>query len=347
MGGGGESMYYIAAKTRGGRAQTLVWVVDRDGRFASAPDTVALEIAVDAFWQFNPTRDGWLAYSHGPDERALWALPMDQALAGRFDFGKRRVRSTGYVHGALSPDGRWILVARPGYGPDMRRLSVVPFEGGAEIVVGEGAISHQTWTRDGSVVFTEASPSGARVIEVRIPSRQRRELGTLADQAVTDLEVLADGRVLWVPDDHRPVKLGRPGETPRAFSSPPWLASMMDVNASADGGRAVVTGYAAGFDTVVVATLRLDDGTWTPVWRGRAEGGSAKWLHDGSLLLVVRPTRQTTELYRLPPGGRVQRMGGLAGLTVGADASLDGRSILVTTSEYRGDVWIARLGEPR
>lgn len=154
--------------------------------------------------------------------------------------------------------------------------------------------------------------------------------------------------MLWVPADHRPVRLGRPSEPARSFQLPPWLASVLDVDPSPDGERAVLVGRNRGLDTVVVATLHLEDGTWTRQWSGVvARAGSVKWLRDGSVLVVLHPTAETTELHRLRPGSGMERIAAVPGPVAGADPSHDGRLLLVTTSQYKGDVWIARLGERR
>ena len=347
FGGRDDWMYISTAKMRGGRIETLRWTIDRGGRLASAPDTVALDVPMDNYWRLHPSADGRLAYSQGPDERALWALSLEDALTGHFDATKQRVRSTAFLRGDLSPDGRWILVARPGYAPDIRRLSIAPFDGGDEIALGEGAISHQSWTSDGNVVFAESGPSGARVIEVRMPSRQRREIGVLDDKSVTELEVMADGRILWVPEDHRPLKVVRPGGSTRFVDSPSWISLIAAVDPSPDGVHVLVTGWTRGIDTLIIATLNLEAGTWTSQWKGVVEAGSAKWVRDGSILVTLSQSRGRAVLYRLRRGSGLQEMGSIPALTVAAEPSRDGRRLLVTTGEYKGDVWIARLGEPR
>jgi hypothetical protein len=299
------------------------------------------------YWRMHRSVDGRLAYSHGPDERALWALSLDDALAGRFARAKERVRSTAFLRGELSPDGRWILVARPGYIPDTWRLSVTPFDGGDEITLGEAAISHQSWTSEGHVIFAEPGPQGIRVVEVRVPSRQRRELGVLPDDAVSELEMLSDGRILWVPDDHRPLRLRQPDGSIHNIELPAWLPTLSTVDPAPDGVHVVATGWTRTLDTLVIATLNLNDGTWTSEWRGMVEYGVAKWLHDGSILVTLNPSRGSTELHRLRRGRGLARIGSVPGLAVGADPSRDGRRVLVTTAEYKGDVWIGRFGEPR
>jgi hypothetical protein len=320
--------------------------VDPDGHF-SAPDTFAIDVGRNPFWIPRPISDGRFAFSRGPDERGLWVLPMQEAFAPTLKAVRRRAHSTAYLQGQISPDGRWILVTRPAARQGVQRVDVVSAANGPEVRVAEGPITAQGWTPDGDVLIAEAAPSGTRVTQFHIPSRTRRELAVLPDRGVEDIAMLRDGRLLWLPADHRPFRLTRPGESPRSVDVPSWMSTVVGFDVSPDGAKLVVSGWIPGFDTIAVATARLEDESWTREWNAAVEYATVRWLRDGTVLVFSNPTRFATEVYRLRPGGPIQRLGLLPGLTVGADASADGSVILVTTSEYRGDVWIARLGAPR
>ena len=346
MGGHAGAMYFVRAETRGASVETHRWHVDSEGRFSS-PDTFAIDVGRHPFWIPRPIADGRFAFSRGPDERALWVVPMKEALRPALKPASRVAHSTAFLQGQISPDGQWILVTRPAARQGMQRVTVVPTAGGAEIRVAEGEITAQGWSPDGDILLAEAASSGTSVTRFEIASRTRRQLAVVPDGGVGDIALLGDGTLLWVPGDHRPFRLAQPGQSPRSLDLPPWIVTIVGFDVSPDGTQLVVSGWIPGFDTIAVATVRLDEGSWTREWKAVAEYATVRWLRDGSVLVFSNATRLATEVYRLRPGGATQRLGILPGLTVGADASRDGSRILVTTSEFRGDVWIARLGTPR
>jgi hypothetical protein len=272
---------------------------------------------------------------------------MREAVGNELDPSRRRVHSTAYLQGQLSRDGRSILVVRPGSRPGVQRVSILPFAGGAEVTIAEGDISAQGWTGGGDVLIAESAPTGVRVIQVHPSSKQRRQLAIVRDVSLQSIDLLADGRLLWVPNEHHPIRVAVVGDSARSIELPSWLSVISNLDASPDGKRVVVSGWNPALDTLVIATLNLDDATWARHWSGFVEYGGVRWQRDGSVLVYLNPTRLFTELHRLRPGAGMIRLGTIPGLTVSADVSADGSAVLVTTSEYKGDVWIGRLGEPR
>ena len=69
----------------------------------------------------------------------------------------------------------------------------------------------------------------------------------------------------------------------------------------------------------------------------------AKFLADGSVVIPVWETQESVTLYRLRGPGRIERVGTIPRPVEQMSVASDGRRVVVSTREFQGDIWLARI----
>jgi hypothetical protein len=109
-----------------------------------------------------------------------------------------------------------------------------------------------------------------------------------------------------------------------------------------------MTGWNATGDSVLLYEIRLRDGNLTRLASLFGEEENATWLADGSILVAVQETIGIATIYRVRGPGLIE---GVIPRPIGVrghiSASLDGRRLGVTTEQYHGDIWLAKVSLTR
>jgi len=69
----------------------------------------------------------------------------------------------------------------------------------------------------------------------------------------------------------------------------------------------------------------------------------AAFLADGSVVIPVWETQESVTLYRLRGPGRIERVGTIPRPVDQIRVTSDGRRVVVSTREFQGDIWLARI----
>ena len=69
----------------------------------------------------------------------------------------------------------------------------------------------------------------------------------------------------------------------------------------------------------------------------------AAFLADGSVVIPVWETQESVTLYRLRGPGHIERVGTIPRPVDLMRVASDGRRVVVSTREFQGDIWIARI----
>jgi len=160
------------------------------------------------------------------------------------------------------------------------------------------------------------------------------------------MSALATGGVAWIPSSLRSVRVWRAGdERPRDLPLPAGVESIWRLSTASDGARVVTVGWNATEDSMRVDMLSLVDGRATHWATLSGEGASRPVvLADGTVTIAVAETQDVNVLYRLRGPGRVERVGSIPRPVIGLTESVDGRRVVVSTMEPRGDIWLAHVG---
>ena len=319
----------------------------RSGTFGGHADTILLISQAT----FDVTADGnALVYSEGSDEYGVWALGLDDALRGRFPAERRIFSSTSLAAGIIAPDGQHVLLAHRGAGLAGERdvIDVATFTGRESLTHAPSGtvMGSPRWTPDGAAFcYIEQGDKGVRLVTVEARTGARRSTFSPGDSSVFDLAPLAGGGWAWLPQSAHAVRVWRPGEgSPSELPIPQGNESVWELSAAPDGTRLVTVGWNATEDSLRVHVHTLADGRAThwATFFGE-DAGRPVVLADGSVMVFIWETQEIVTLYRLRGPGRVERLGTVPRPVEKIGMSSDGRRVVVSTREFQGDIWLARV----
>ena len=342
---------WLQLRKQGSRRWAVVRVpIDaRSGTFAGRADTVLVTSQGD----FDITADGGaVVYGEGTDQYSVWAVDLTDALRGRFAAQQRLLSSTSQTWSAVSPDGDRVVVAHrgPGLGGERDVIDVVSSAGHAILthapsgaLVSFGPVG---WMPDGAAFFyAERADSAVRFITVDGRTGARLATFAIGDSTVVSFDPLAGGGWVWIPPQLNGLRLQRPGEPqPRDLPKPDRNGNVFSVAAAPDGARLVTIGWNATNDSMRVHVISLPDGQparWATFF---GEGAAnTTFLADGSVVIPVWETQESVTLYRLRGPGRIERVGTIPRPVDQMRVASDGRRVVVSTREFQGDIWLARI----
>ena len=342
---------WLQLRSPGSRQWAVVRVpIDaRSGTFAGRPDTVL----VTSQEGFDVTADGGaVVYGEGTNQYSVWAVELTDALHGRFAGQRRLLSSTSQTWGAISPDGDRVLVAHRGPGLDGERdvIDVVSFAGRAVLTHSpSGALvsfDDAGWMPDGAAFsYAERADSAVRFVTLDARTGARLATFAIADSTVVSFDPLAGGGWVWIPPSLNGLRVQRPGEPrPRDLPTPDRNGNVISVAAAPDGGRLVTIGWNATNDSMRVHVISLPDGRavrWATFFGEYV--AKAAFLADGSVVIPVWETQESVTLYRLRGPGRIERVGTIPRPVDQMREASDGRRVVVSTREFQGDIWLARI----
>jgi tRNA A-37 threonylcarbamoyl transferase component Bud32 len=311
----------------------------RTGRFAAQWDTVYTGLGVS----FDVTADGHaLMVAEGSAEFSAWELDLTDALRGHFSEADRLLQSTTPLRVAVNPTGNRVLILRSGATGKPDQLSVAPYGGSTEMSIRlEGGLRGWSWGPDSVTVgLAERIPTGGRrLVRVDVRSGARESVLATPDSLLADWAPLPDGGWAWMPSFASILRLQHRGESaPRDFPLGAWYQGVT-MGMAQDGERFVVTAWtSASDDSLGVGVLSTSDGSFTPWATVAVEGGTARILPDGSILVQAYETSQTVTLYRLRGPGRMKRLGTIPRAVTTMDVANDLHRATVVTRGRRFSV---------
>ena len=312
-------------------------------------DTVFSRLQMSGDGNFDISLDGErLVHSAGPLEATLWTIDTLRTKERRFA-ATRVLSSTTYLRGRISPAGDRIVVARevPTSGGRASDFSILPREGGAESRIA-GGVPHLLdleWSPDGATIMylhgIEANK--VRLMESDTMGRRTREIARLEESAATAFHPLPDGAVCTIPPERRSLSIiRRRGKGDVTWRAPDWIGSIWSVSRSPDAKLLAVLAIDPPGDSIVVATVDIENGRFTKVGSlGGEWPGRIRWLEDGSIVFDVVETQGGWGLYTTRPGGPTRRLGALP-VGESFSASRDGSHMTAINFSVKNDVYVIR-----
>ena len=297
---------------------------------------IAQPAAGSEAWGAEYSPDGsHVIVASGNGEATLWtAARPDTAVT--FDVGEGRLNDA-----AFSPDGSRIALA----GQDGTAWLLCPLDSCPPRALRghSDAIHSVEFSRDGTLLLTRSADNTVRVWRVSqasepvtLQARSARILSAAADPDISSvLGGLSDGRVLtWTSDPTEKVVLAGGSEPAEPESFPADAGSIIDVNFSPDGSRAVT----ASADGVVkvwnAASWALEDSL---TGHGDKVAKTA-FSPDGSLLLTASADG-TARIWKPGTGASPIILRGHRATVSGASFSEDGSRVLTHSRDGTARVW--------
>ena len=319
--------------------------IDRaTGKLSTRQDTMALGL----FTAFSLTSDGGtMVIDQGTYDHAVFALPLDSALAGRFPEERRIARASNQVIGSLSPDGARVLVRRAV--PTVRgsvdyEFAVMPYDGGNESPIGPARSAvRAAWTDSVHVAIAARTTSGnLEFSEVDVRTGAQRNRLAVPDSGIRDFAALPTGWA-WIPnssDRYIVVEGGRR----REFQKPEWLSGTAHLVADMAHRRLLYTGWSgAGGDSVSLGAVSLDDGKHTNL-QTRIGGTGRIVLVDGhEALFLVSEGRDSWSISSVDGPNRIRSLGTIPRPVSSLTLSRDRRRVVANVRDYRADAWMSRV----
>jgi tRNA A-37 threonylcarbamoyl transferase component Bud32 len=311
------------------------------GRLGLRTDTVYS----GRFTLFSVTADGTaLVKDEGAYQHSVYALTLEEALAGRFSESSRILQGSTSFRPILSPDGRHILVRRSstaGSRPEYR-LALIPFEGGTETPVQMPPGTQDAfWNDSVELVVAIRSAGGLTLSLVNVLTGVRRNEFVAPDSVTWDHDVFPGGGWIWIPEGGQQLRVHSNGRT-RTIPKPAWYDMVLELSASP--ARVAVNGWNAGTaDTMRLTELSAaDDGT-TAWFSAFVDNGNFWLLDDGSMIFVMFESEESATLIHIT-APRVSRVVGTIPRPIqSVSLSADLERAVVSTADYFGDVWLTRV----
>jgi hypothetical protein len=325
-------------------APTIVrTALDASGdRFVGTGDSVY----AGRFTDFSITADGAaIVLDEGAYQYSVWALPLADALAGRFPDSARVHLGSVPVNHQISPDGTRILLGRePPAGAGVRgvRYSVRLYDGGAETpIVADPLLTRAFWEDAATVAVSDEVGGKVRLSLLDVRTNARRNVHQTGDATIWDFEPLHDGWV-WLPEGGSRLRLAA-GGTPRDLAVPASYESVTSMSARPDGTLAIMGWNAGTADTIRVNSIDLQSGAAT-LWIAEPVENALIRMHaDGTLLFGRWESSESVALYHLTAPGASRPLGSIPRPVDGLSVSDDLARATVGSREYFGDVWMMRV----
>jgi hypothetical protein len=172
-----------------------------------------------------------------------------------------------------------------------------------------------------------------------------REIARLAQSAAIAFHSHPDGAVCIIPPERRSLSIiRRRDQGDVTWPAPDWIGAIQSVSLSPDTKSLAVLALDRQGDSVVVATVNIEDGRFTKLgvlggeWLGRI-----RWLEDGNIMFDFRETQGAYALFTTKPGGPTRRLGDLP---FAEDArfsvSNDGMRAAAFSYSIKSDVYMIR-----
>jgi hypothetical protein len=324
----------------------------RKGRFAGPADTLLTTAASG----FDVTADGGtIAYGDGTNQYGLWALPMAEAVKGRFQSERRRQSASSVLRGRVSPDGTRLLRYLSPMGAtgreDRQAVVVEPFAGGPERVhQSRGELLAAGWSPDGGTIgLVEQVAGQVQLVAVDASTGARKPAVASGDSIIKSFAVLPGGWA-WISASDR-LRLSLAGEPRiRELTRSTGEVFLWDVEPASGRPWIATMASNAAIDSVFLDVWTLPDGRptrWASVKGSLETYLGMAWLANGSLVFCNQDAETSATIYRVRGPGQVERLATIPRALQGFSISQDGQHLVLLTDDFRGDVWLAHVGRVR
>jgi hypothetical protein len=251
----------------------------------------------------------------------------------------------------ISPAGDRIVVVREIPTPNgiVSDFSILPRDGGAESRIARGVqnLLDFNWSSDGAAILYLHRIEGnkVRLMESDTTGRRRpREIARLEQSGAVAFYPLPDGALCIIRQDRRALSLThRPGKADVTWSAPDWMGEIYSVSLSPDTKSLAVLATTRLVDSILVATVEIDNGRFTKLasiggeWLGRV-----RWLPDGNITFDVYEEQGGMALYSIRPGGPTRRLGRFPLSDGTVSVSKDGGHMVASNYGRKSDVFMIR-----
>ncbi|MEO7503341.1 MAG: protein kinase [Gemmatimonadaceae bacterium] len=318
-------------------------------RIGPGIDTVVSGLQMD-FGVFDISPDGErLVYSAGPVEGTLWTIDPRRTKEGRFA-ATQALSTTTRLTALISPSGDRIVVVREIPTPNgiVSDFSILPRDGGAESRIARGVqnLLDFNWSSHGAAILYLHRIEGnkVRLMESDTMGRGTREIVRLEQSAAVAFLPLPDGALCIIPQQRRSLSLTRrPGKRDVTWRAPDWIGEIYSVSLSPDTKSLAVLATTRLGDSMLVATVEIDNGRFTKLasiggeWLGRV-----RWLADGNITFDIYEPQGGMALYSIRPGGQTRRLGRFPLSDGTVSVSKDGGHMVASNYGRKSDVFMIR-----
>jgi hypothetical protein len=290
-----------------------------------------------------------LLHSPGSVETTVWAIDTRRVKGGHFA-ATQVLSSTTLLRGVISPGGDRIVVAREMPTSDGRAsdFSILPRDGGAESTIARGIrnLLDFEWSHDGASIMYLHGIGGnqVRLMETDTIGRRSREIARLGQSAAIAFHPLPDGAFCIIPPERRSLSIiRRRGRRDVTWRAPDWISNIGSVSLSPDTSSLAVLAWDRGGDSIVVATMDIENGRFTKL--GILGGdwlGGIRWLEDGNIMFDFREIQGGYALFTTRPGGATRRLGAFPYTQAISSVSKDGTHMAGFNSTFKNDVYMIR-----
>ena len=314
------------------------------GRLADRGDTVY----TGAQTAYGVTDDGGtFVVDEGITDYAVWALPLEDALRGRFEDTKRILRATTAPLMGLSRDGRIITLTNDAGSATREGLQWTVMRLDRGVVSAIAGRHLLLWPLDSATLkVLDRTPSGLRLSLLDFGTRTSSALLSIRDSTIEDFTRVPDQHAwVWIPGGRRTINIQRDGDSrARQIDIPSSYATVFEVNGPPNGGDVAFLGWSAPTeDSLGLGLLSLPEGRFTQIAWLFAEGGGLRWLTGGSLALSLEAAKSSVALYRARPGAPLERLGSIPRSVSNFTVSSDMKRAAVVTRDYHGDAWMSKV----
>jgi hypothetical protein len=341
-----DAIWMTRAGPTAAEAVVRVAIDPATGRFGSRQDTVYS----GQFSGLSVTSDGTqMAVDDGSYAFTVVAVGVPDLLRGALPSGPPLMQASSQVGASVSPDGGRLLLRRVvpnAAGQRDVRLSVAPFPGGTESPVSiSGQVQASTWADSVTLAASTQTSTGLRLALVDVRTGGTRNLLELPDSTIYSPSPLPTGWA-WIPRTGDRVIIQEGGKR-REIPKSPWHSALNGVAASPDGSRLMYYGWgAATEDTVRFDVMPAAGGTATPWFVSFGESGTANWLDDGSLLVMIWSAEESVSFFRVRGPGQVEPLGRVPHAAGRLTVSSNLERATLGWREYHGDAWLYRVVTP-
>jgi hypothetical protein len=183
-----------------------------------------------------------------------------------------------------------------------------------------------------------------RLMETDTMGRGTREIARLGQSAALAFHPLPDGALCIIPPERRSLSIiRRPGKRDVTWRAPDWIGSIANVSLSPDTRSLAVLASDRRGDSLVVATVDIENGRFTKLGTFTGEWlGGIRWLEDGNIMFDFRETQGAYAIYMTRPGGAMRRLGTVPYTQEMSSVSKDGMHMAGFNSTVSNDVYMIR-----
>ncbi|HEX6573562.1 MAG TPA: serine/threonine-protein kinase [Gemmatimonadaceae bacterium] len=283
-----------------------------------------------------------LMYDEGSTDYSAWLVPISDLAANRFSENNRLERATGELRGAVSPDGKMILVGRQD-GEGGRKLVVYRPESSTPIEV-PGSHGTGAPLDSNTIKISDRTDTATTMYLYDVVTRRKFAERKINEVGLPDLTRVGNAWA-WIPSSGAYIMIqGDNDSRARRINLPKWYGNVFWISGAPNGDIAFL-GFAESGDSLGAGIIARD-GSYTEIAKSLGEGGGTSWMNDGSLVVAINDTPESETLWHWKKGHPLRRLAStqrLISTNTTATLSGDMSKVFVVTFDDRRDVWLTRV----